>query len=120
MLFYRAIQNSQIRLGARMRDVVGAMRLLPDTLGTQQRSCIAQARLWRVLVCPYASSLGLEARQNTPAIDAAFYYLIGTSYQLQLSFHTSSTEPEPTARARRVVAGPSISRIKKIIFFAPQ
>ena len=54
-----------------------------------------------MLVCRYASSLGLAARQNTPAIDGAFYRPIGTSYQLQLSFHTQSTEPEPTARARR-------------------
>ena len=42
----------------------------------------------------------LPARQIRPAIDAAFYGPIGTSYQLQPSFHTSSTEPEPTARAR--------------------
>ena len=54
-----------------------------------------------ILVCPYASSLGLKARQNTPAFDAAIYRPYSTSYQLQPSFHTSSTEPEPTARARR-------------------
>ena len=53
------------------------------------------------LVCRYASSLGLAARQFTPAIDAAIYRPIGTSYQLQPSFHAHSTEPEPTARARR-------------------
>ena len=54
-----------------------------------------------LVVCRYASSLGLAARQITPAIDAAFYRPIGTSYQLQPSFLTQSTEPEPTARARR-------------------
>ena len=47
------------------------------------------------------SWMSLAACQSTPAIDAAFYYLIGTSYQLQPSFHSSLTEPEPTARARR-------------------
>ena len=52
-------------------------------------------------MCRYASSLGLEARQITPAINAAFYRPDGTSYQLQPSFHTYQTEPEPTARARR-------------------
>ena len=54
-----------------------------------------------VLVCPYASSLGLAARQITPTFDAAIYRPYSTSYTLQPSFHTSSTEPEPTARARR-------------------
>ena len=53
------------------------------------------------LVCRYARSPGLAAPQNTPAIDAAFYRPNGASYQLQLSFHRQSTEPEPTARARR-------------------
>ena len=53
------------------------------------------------LVCPYASSPRLAARQNTPAIDAAIYRPNSPSYQLQPSFHTKSTEPEPTARARR-------------------
>ena len=57
--------------------------------------------IYGFLVCPYARSLGLAARQNTPAIDGAFYRPNGTSYQLQPSFHTHSTEPEPTARARR-------------------
>ena len=45
--------------------------------------------------------MSLTARQNTPILDAAFYYPNSTSYQLQPSFHTQSTEPEPTARARR-------------------
>ena len=45
--------------------------------------------------------MSLKARQNTPAIDAAIYRPNETLYQLQPSFHTSSTEPEPTARARR-------------------
>ena len=57
--------------------------------------------IYGFLVCRYASSLGLEARQNTPAIDAAIYRPNATLYQLQPSFHTQSTEPEPTARARR-------------------
>ena len=60
-----------------------------------------QIYIYGFLVCRYASSLGLAARQSTPAIDGAFYRPNGTSYQLQPSFHTSSTEPEPTARARR-------------------
>ena len=55
----------------------------------------------RVLVCRYARSLSLAARQNTPAIDDAISHPNSTSYQLQPSFHTSWTEPEPTARARR-------------------
>ena len=50
---------------------------------------------------PRHSRMSLTARQNTPAIDAAIYRPDGTLYQLQASFHTSSTEPEPTARARR-------------------
>ena len=41
------------------------------------------------------------ARQNTPAIDTAIYRPNVALYQLQPSFHTHSTEPEPTARARR-------------------
>ena len=49
-----------------------------------------------MLVCRYASSLGLAARQNTPAIEGAFYCPYSTSYTLQPSFHTSSMEPEPT------------------------
>ena len=57
--------------------------------------------IYGFLVCRYARSLGLAARQNTPALDAAIYRPNGTSYQLQPSFHTQSTEPEPTARARR-------------------
>ena len=57
--------------------------------------------LYGFLVCRYARSPGLAARQNTPALDAAIYYPNSTSYQLQPSFHTHSTEPEPTARARR-------------------
>ena len=57
--------------------------------------------LYGFLVCRYASSLGLTARQNTPAIDGAFYRPNVTLYQLQPSFHAKSTEPEPTARARR-------------------
>ena len=43
----------------------------------------------------------LTASQSTPAIDAAIYRPDSTLYQLQPSFHTESTEPEPTARARR-------------------
>ena len=57
--------------------------------------------IYGFLVCRYASSLVLAARQNTPAIDGAIYLPNGTSYQLQPSFHPHSTEPEPTARARR-------------------
>ena len=57
--------------------------------------------IYGFLVCRYARSLRLAARQNTPALDGAFYRPNGTSYQLQPSFHTYSTEPEPTARARR-------------------
>ena len=57
--------------------------------------------IYGFLVCPYARSLGLAARQFTPAIEGAFYDPIGTLYQLQPSFHTQSTEPEPVARARR-------------------
>ena len=57
--------------------------------------------IYGFLVCRHARSLRLAARQNTPAFDGAFYRPNGTSYQLQPSFHTYSTEPEPTARARR-------------------
>ena len=97
--------NSQIRTFS----VVGARAVSgyanTPALGTQQRSCSEagrrRGRAGCVLVCRYASSLGLAARQNTPAIDGAFYRPNGTSYQLQPSFHTQSTEPEPTARARR-------------------
>ena len=57
--------------------------------------------IYGFLVCRYARSLGLAARQNTPAIDAAIYRPNSPSYQLQPSFHPQSTEPAPTARARR-------------------
>ena len=50
---------------------------------------------------PRHSRMRLTSRQFTPAIEGAFYDPIDTLYQLQSSFHTSSTEPEPTARARR-------------------
>ena len=44
--------------------------------------------IYGFLVCRYARSLGLAARQNTPAIEGAFYRPIDTTYQLQPSFHT--------------------------------
>ena len=44
--------------------------------------------IYGFLVCRYASSLGLAARQFTPAIDGAFYRPDSPSYQLQPSFHT--------------------------------
>ena len=47
------------------------------------------------------SRMRLTGRKSRPAIDGAFYYPVDALYQLQPSFHTSSTEPEPTARARR-------------------
>ena len=43
----------------------------------------------------------LSGRQSRPAIDTAVYRPNETLYQLQPSFYTHSTEPEPTARARR-------------------
>ena len=49
--------------------------------------------------------MNLAARQFTPAIDSAIYRPDGTLYQLQPSFHPQSTEPEPTARARRSEGG---------------
>ena len=50
---------------------------------------------------PRHSRMSLAACQSTPAIDGAIYRPDRTLYQLQPSFHTQSTEPEPTARARR-------------------
>ena len=50
---------------------------------------------------PRHSRMSLTARQSRPALDVAIYRPDSTLYQLQPSFHTSSTEPEPTARARR-------------------
>ena len=50
---------------------------------------------------PRHSRMSLTACQNTPAIEGAIYRPDNTLYQLQPSFHTHSTEPEPTARARR-------------------
>ena len=66
--------------------------------------------IYGFLVCRYASSLGLAARQNTPAIDGAFYRPNGTSYQLQPSFYTHSTarEPEPTASGPGARWGPGV------------
>ena len=52
---------------------------------------------------PRHSRMSLTSFQSRPAMDAAIYRPIGALYQLQPSFHTSSTEPEPTARARRAV-----------------
>ena len=71
------------------------------------------------LVCRYARSLGLAARQNTPAIDAAIYRPNGTSYQLQPSFHTSWTEPEPTARARNGTRSPAYGEAPGGPLFGP-
>ena len=50
---------------------------------------------------PRHSRMRLTGCQSTPAIDSAFFRPIGTLYQLQFSFHSHSTEPEPPARARR-------------------
>ena len=50
---------------------------------------------------PRHSRMSLTCCQSTLAIDAAIYRPNGTLYQLQPSFHPQSTEPEPTARARR-------------------
>ena len=50
---------------------------------------------------PRHSQMSLTTCQNTQAIDAAIYRPDSTLYQLQPSFHAHSTEPEPTARARR-------------------
>ncbi len=47
------------------------------------------------------SRMSLIPCQSTPAIDAAIHRPDSTLYQLQLSFHPQSTEPEPPARARR-------------------
>ena len=55
----------------------------------------------RLVEPPRHSLMRLTGCQNTLAIDGAIYRPNGTSYQLQPSFHTYSTEPEPTARARR-------------------
>ena len=50
---------------------------------------------------PRHSRMSLTSFQSRPAIEGAFYRPNETLYQLQPSFHTQSTEPEPTARARR-------------------
>ena len=50
---------------------------------------------------PRHSRMSLTSFQSRPAIDAAIPRPNGTLYQLQPSFHLQSTEPEPTARARR-------------------
>ena len=50
---------------------------------------------------PRHSRMSLKARQITPAIDATIHYLDSALYQLQPSFHTSSTEPDPTAHVPR-------------------
>ena len=55
----------------------------------------------QTLVCVYISLQVLNLVQITPAIDAAIYRPNSPSYQLQPSFHPHSTEPEPTARARK-------------------
>ena len=45
--------------------------------------------------------MSLTSFQSKPAIEGAFYRPNETLYQLQPTFHPQSTEPEPTARARR-------------------
>ena len=89
----------------RGRAAAAAANPLPGRVGASRVAHVLILEvciyIYGFLVCRYARSLGLAARQNTPAIDGAFYRPNGTSYQLQPSFHTQSTEPEPTARARR-------------------
>ena len=50
---------------------------------------------------PRHSRMSLTSFQSRPAIGGAIYRPNGALYQLQPSFHPQSTEPEPTARARR-------------------
>ncbi len=91
--------------GRGLRISVGNLKLpdfqsrKPETSG-ENRAATTRAPSF-FLVCRYASSPGLAARQSTPAFDAAIYYPNSTSYQLQSSFYTCPTEPEPTARVRR-------------------
>ena len=73
---------------------------------------------------PRHSPMSLAARQSTPAIDTAIYRPDSTLYQLQPSFHPHSTEPEPTARARRAgeefLTGTGRHRVQIIYFFRMQ
>ena len=91
--------------GRGLRISVGNLKLpdsqsrKPETSGENRAATNQNPRAIFFLVCRCARSLGLAARQSTPALDAAIYYPNSTSYQLQPSFHTQSTEPEPTARA---------------------
>ena len=57
--------------------------------------------MWAAHAARGRSRMRLTKFQSTPAIDAAFYRPDRTLYQLQPSFHTKLTEPEPTVRARR-------------------
>ena len=98
------------RVANRTRERMGYGSILDDAdrmlrLAKQAGACdnFVKASASRVQLRhrPRHSRMNLTARQNTPAIDAAIYYPNSTLYQLQPSFHTKSTEPEPTARARR-------------------
>ena len=102
LAYIDTLENSKIR-----RDSVKRMTKIQDT-----SQSLAETKYFRVAARehniappgrhrPRHSRTSLMASQSTPAIDAAIYRPNGTLYQLQPSFHTHSTEPEPTARARR-------------------
>ena len=112
---YRANIGSLLRAEYRTEGAVRGLRISvgnlklpdfqsrkPETSGENRAAQPATNQNPRTiffLVCRYARSPGLAARQSTPAFDAAIYYPNSTSYQLQSSFYTCPTEPEPTARA---------------------
>ena len=74
----------------------GTRPLRPNFYGLRRRTTPS-----RLPEPPRHSRMSLTACQSRPAIDAAIYRPGRTLYQLQPIFHTQSTEPEPTARARR-------------------
>ena len=79
--------------------------------------------IYGFLVCLYARSLGLTARQNTPAIEGAFYRPNGTLYQLQPFSYTfdgtGADGPRSEGGTRPPWRDRQYRELKKILFRPP-
>ena len=110
-------QQCKDQIGASVIDILANSKIRSDSVRRMTQSqntsqSFAETKYFRVAAREHTlappgrhrrrhSRMSLAARQITPAIDAAISHPDSTLYQLQPSFHPQSTEPEPTARARR-------------------